>query len=118
MATTATGTLPDTIKTHYLMRLLMRAYPRLVHGRFSQKAMIPKRAGRTLEWRRYGSLPTITSALNETAWGYGGTVPAPVDPAVTPLTASPSFYGSYIEYTDDVEWMAIDPLIEVFTDLL
>ena len=118
MATITTSTLTDEIKTHYLMRLLMRSYPRLVHGRWAQKASIPKRAGRSLEWRRFGSLPTITTALNENSWGYGGTIPAPVDVTVTPIVATPAFYGTYLEYSDDVELMSIDPLIEVFTDLL
>lgn len=118
MATVTTSVLPDQIKTHYLMRLLMRAYPRLVHGRFAQKATLPKRAGRTLEWRRFGSLPNVLTPLSEAAWGYGGTIPAPVDPTQSTITASPAFYGAYMEYTDDVELQSIDPLLEVFTDLL
>ncbi len=118
MSTVTTTSLPNQIKTHYLMKLLMRAYPRLVHGRFSQKASIPKRTGKTLEWRRFGDLPEVLTPLNETAWGYGGTIPAPVDPTQTNITASPSMYGSYMEWSDDVELMAIDPLVEVFADLL
>lgn len=118
MATATKSTLSNQIKTYYIMKLLMRALPRLVHNRWGMKATIPKRAGGTAEWRKFGSLTAVSSALGEADWGYGGTIPAPVDPTQTNITASPSYYGAYIEYTDDLEREAIDPVVEQFSEVL
>lgn len=118
MATSTRTTLPNEVKTHYLMRLLMRAYPRLVHGRFAQKATLPKRAGDKLEYRKFSALTDVTAPLNESAFGYGGTVPAPQNVAQTRIEAQVNEYGAYIEYSDDVEMQSIDPVVENYSDLL
>jgi N4-gp56 family major capsid protein len=110
--------MPLEIKTHYILELLMRAFPRLVHGRYGQKATLPKRAGKTMEWRQFGALAAIDTPLSEASWGYGGTIPAPQDPTVTNITASPDFYGAYIEYTDDLEMFAIDDVVANYSEVL
>jgi N4-gp56 family major capsid protein len=110
--------MPLEIKTHYILQLLKRALPRLIHGRYGQKATLPKRAGKTMEWRKFGELDAVTAALSESSWGYGGTIPAPEDPTVTNITADPAFYGSYVEYSDDLEMMAIDDIVANYSDVL
>jgi len=81
-----TSTLSDAVKAAYEMRLLTRAIPRYVHGRWAMKARISKRG--TYELRKYGSLAANTTALTE------GTTPAETaTPTPTLITMTPAFYG-------------------------
>ena len=99
-----TVTLTAAIKTLFERRLLMRALPRLVHGRWAQPARW-KGYG-TYEVRRWGSLPLVSVALTE------GNDPAETNvPTVTQITMTPAWYGAYIEYTDQLLLTSFDPAL-------
>jgi len=104
-------TLASAVKTQYESRLLTRALPRLIHGRFGMSARINKFGA--YELRRYGSLPLISTPLTE------GTTPAE-QPAVslTLITITPLFYGSWIGHTDELEMTVFDPLISEMSAIL
>jgi hypothetical protein len=53
----------DAVKVQYETRLLTRALPRLVHGKFGSKATISKHGSKEL--RKYGSMSVISSSLQE-----------------------------------------------------
>ena len=55
--------LSDEMKTFYSDYLIDLAQPELVHDQFGQKRNIPKGKGKTIEFRRYSSLPKATTAL-------------------------------------------------------
>ncbi len=123
MATVTTSNLPEEIKTYYKTALLMAAVPNFVHNLWGKKSTrgneaIPRSGGKTVEWRRFSTLSAVTSPLAEAAFGYGGTPPAPVNPTVTTVTATVDQYGAYMEYTDVVDFAAIDPLLTEFSQLL
>lgn len=104
MANLTTTTLADSIRIQYEMRLLSRAIPRLVYGRWPVQAKLNK-AG-SYQLRKYGSLPLISTPLSE------GVTPAEqAAPSITPTTVTPVFYGAWIGSTDITE-------IEVFDDYL
>lgn len=103
--------LPDAIKTMYERRLLTRAVPRLVHGRWGTTARLNKFG--SYELRKYGSLSAITSALTE------GTTPAEQSaPSLTVTTITPLFYGSWIGHSDELEMTVFDPLISEVSSIL
>ena len=95
----------DAIKTQYNRNLLMRALPRLIHGRWGQKSVINQFGSE--EWRRYGSLAAVTTAIPTE-----GTTPTEQSaPSLTLVTATPLFYGAWLGVTDEIEMTSIDPTV-------
>lgn len=104
-------TMADAIKTQYERRLLTRALPRLVHGRWSMPARLNKMG--SYELRKYGSLSAITSALTE------GTTPTEQSaPSLTLTTITPLFYGAWIGHSDELEMTMFDPIISEVSSIL
>lgn len=99
------------IKTQFEKRLLTRALPRLVHGKFGLKAKLSKYG--SLEWRKYGSLSAVTTAVTE------ATTPAEqAAPSITQVTATPLFYGAWIGYSDEVDFTIFDPFVSEVSGIL
>jgi N4-gp56 family major capsid protein len=111
MANNTQTTLADGIKTQYERRLLTRALPRLIHGRWGMQARLNKVGA--YELRKYGALSAVTSALTE------GTTPSEQSAiSLTLVTITPSFYGAWLGYTDELEMTAFDPIISEFSSIL
>ncbi len=99
------------VKSFYEKRLLWRALPRLVHPRWAVRAKLNKFG--SMEWRRYSGFAAITTALTE------GTTPAEqAAPTITPVTATPLFYGAWVGYTDEIEMTAMDPFVTEVSGIL
>ena len=106
-----TVNLSDTIKTQYEKRLLTRALPRLVHGRWGSKARMTKTG--SMELRKYSALNAVTAALVE------GTTPGEQStPTISTVTMTPLWYGAYLVYTDELDMEAFDPIISEFSGIL
>ena len=111
MANNTQTTLADGIKTQYERRLLTRALPRLIHGRWGMQARLNKVGA--YELRKYGALSAVTSALTE------GTTPSEQSAiSLTLVTITPSFYGAWLGYTDELDMTAFDPIISEFSSIL
>lgn len=111
MANNTQTTLASGIKTQYERRLLTRALPRLIHGRWGMQARLNKVGA--YELRKYGALSAVTSALTE------GTTPSEQSAiSLTLVTITPSFYGAWLGYTDELEMTAFDPIISEFSSIL
>jgi N4-gp56 family major capsid protein len=111
MANNTQTSLADAIKTQYERRLLTRALPRLVHGRWGMQARLNKMGA--YELRKYGALSAVTSALTE------GTTPSEQTAiSLTLVTITPSFYGAWLGYTDELEMTVFDPIISEFSSIL
>lgn len=111
MANNTQTTLASAIKTQYERRLLTRALPRLVHGRWGMQARLNKTGA--YELRKYGALSAVTSALTE------GTTPSEQSAiSLTLVTITPSFYGAWLGYTDELEMTVFDPIISEFSSIL
>lgn len=111
MANLTQTSLSDAVKTQYEKRLLIRAVPRLVHGRWGMVAKLNKYG--SYELRKYGSLSAITTALTE------GTTPAEqAAMSLTLTTVTPAFYGAWIGHTDELEMTVYDPLISEVSAIL
>jgi len=111
MANVTQSALSDTVKTQYERRLLTRALPRMIHGRWGMKARISKFG--SLEFRKYSALSAITTALTE------GTTPAEQSsPTITTTTVTPLFYGSWLGFTDEIEMTAYDAVLSEMSSIL
>ena len=91
--TGATG-MSAEMKTYYEKRLLDQAEPLLVHDQFGDKYPIPANNGKTIEFRKYESLPKATEPLTE------GVTPNAQALTVTPMTATVKQYGGWAAITD------------------
>ena len=113
--TTATGSgnnLSAEMKTFYDMTLIDEATPQLVHDQFGQKRPIPQGGGKSIEFRKFSSLPKATTALTE------GVTPDGNKLDVSTITATVSQYGDYIVQSDVLELTALDNTILEATKLL
>lgn len=109
---TGTPSLSAEMKTFYDKALLREASANLVHGQFGQKRPIPKNGGKTIEFRKFDSLPKATTPLTE------GVAPAGQKLSVTAITAEINQYGDYIKQSDMLELTSVDNTIVEATLLL
>ncbi|PZD95231.1 N4-gp56 family major capsid protein [Paenibacillus sambharensis] len=110
--TTQTAGLAPSIQTYYDKKLLARLLPMLFHQQFGQKRPIPKNGGKTIDFRKMQSLAPATTPLVE------GVTPSGNSVTMVSVTATPSQYGDYIEFSDVVDMVAIDPLVDESMDVL
>ena len=109
---TTDGALSTEMKTYYSDYLIDYAEPNLVHDQFADKYPIPQGGGKSIEFRKYDSLPKATTPLTE------GVTPDGSKLAVTPITATVSQYGNYVTVSDILKLTAIDNNIVQSLDIL
>lgn len=90
------------MKTFYDKTLIDMAEPNLVHDQFADKRNIPANGGKTIEFRKYDSLPKPTEPLTE------GVTPNGSKLSVTSVTATVDQYGDYVTISDVLKLTAID----------
>ena len=112
LQTTLLDGLSPEMKTFYDMTLIDEAQAALVHGQFAQKKPIPQGSGKTIEFRKFASLPKATTPLTE------GVTPDGKSLTVTAITATVNQYGDYITMSDILELTTIDNVIVEATKLL
>lgn len=106
------NSLSAEMKTFYDMTLIDEASAQLVHDQFGQKRPIPANGGKTIEFRKFSSLPKATTALTE------GVTPNGNKLNVSAITATVSQYGDYIVQSDILELTALDNTILEATKIL
>lgn len=105
MAVQTYGGLTAEQKTFYDRTLLDRLLPNLVFMKYGQKRPIPKNEGATVNFRRFNSLPVITTPLVE------GQPPAGSNLSITSITATVQGYGDYVLLSDFIQMAGIDPVV-------
>lgn len=103
--TTQTGEgqdLSSEMKTYYDKELIRLTGPNLVHDQFAQQKNIPKRGGKTIEFRKYDNFPKALTPLTE------GVTPDGRKMNVTAITATVQQYGDYVTISDVLDLTAID----------
>ena len=109
---TTQDSLSVEMKTFYDMTLIDEAQANLVHEQFGQQKPIPKNAGKTIEFRKFASLPKALTPLTE------GVTPKGSSIAVEPIEATISQFGDYVVLSDVLELTAIDNVILETTKIL
>lgn len=89
-------------KTYYSDYLIDMAEPELVHDRWGQKRPIPRNGGKTVEFRKYDSLPKATTPITE------GVTPNGQKMSVSAITCEVKQYGGYVTLSDILTMTAID----------
>ena len=110
--TTLLEGLSAEMKTFYDMTLIDEASANLVHDQFGQKRPIPSGSGKTIEFRKFSSLPKATTPITE------GVTPDGKSLTVTTITATVAQYGDYITQSDVLELTSLDNTILEATKLL
>lgn len=105
MATQTYGSLTNEQKTFYDRALLKRLTPNLVFQQFGQKKSIPSNEGGTVNFRKFGALTANTTPLVE------GVTPASKSLNITTSTATVAQYGDYVEISDKLDLLGIDPVL-------
>lgn len=113
--TTQTGMNEDLspeMKTYYSRYLIKNAKPKLYHDQFGQKHPIPKNGGKTIEFRKFSTLPKALTPLTE------GVTPSGRKLNVSKVESTIKQYGDYIELSDMLILTAIDNNMVQATELL
>mgnify|MGYP001582913733 CR=1 FL=1 len=100
------------VKTNFERRLLIRALPRLVHGRWATPATLSGYG--TYELRRYEALSAITTPLAQE----GVTPVEGSQPSLTQLTVTPLYYGTWMGYTQNIIEQGYDPILSEMVGIL
>ena len=114
MGETNTNTLTSVsaeAKTFYDKTLLARLVPTLVFAKFGQKKSIKSRSGKIIEFRKFNSLEPA-GVLEE------GVTPAGKSLSVSTITATLKQYGDYVEVSDMLDLVGIDPVLVEAAELL
>lgn len=99
-------------KTFYNRTLLKRMLPYLVFARYGQKRALPKNEGDTISFRRVESLEPATTPLSE------GVTPDGSKLRITEVKATVQQYGDFVEVSDKLDLVGIDPIITETAELL
>ena len=102
---TSTNILTHGMKTYYDNELLENARGQHYFAQFGKKTSLPKGRGKTVEWRKWDTIPAETATLQE------GVTPDGKKLGQTNITASVSQYGDYAEISDVLELTYVDDVI-------
>ena len=108
--TTGASGMSAEMKTFYEKRLIDQAEPRLVHDQFADYYPVPQNGGKTIEFRKYDSLPKATTPLTE------GVTPDGSGISVSYITKELAQYGDYTTVSDMLDLTAIDDVVLEITD--
>ncbi len=100
--TTTSEGMTAEMKTFYEKRLIDQAEPRLIHDQFGDFYPIPLNGGKTIEFRKYDSLPKATTPLTE------GVTPDGQSLNVSTISATLTQYGGWTPESDILSMTAID----------
>ena len=103
-AFTDTSTLTPTMKTFYDTELLENHRDQLIFAQLGRKQGLPARRGRTIEWRKWNTLP-LCQELTE------GVIPTGEKMGMTAINVALAQYGEYVAVTDILELHALDDVI-------
>lgn len=98
------NTLTPTMKEFYDTELLENARDKLIFAQLGRKQSLPARHGRTVEWRKFNTLPNF-SALTE------GVIPTGEKLGMTMINVTLAQYGEFFTVSDLLELHALDDVI-------
>ncbi|MBR1761968.1 MAG: N4-gp56 family major capsid protein [Eubacterium sp.] len=104
-ADTGVNVLTHGMKTYYDTELLKNARTQHYFAQFGKKTPLPKGRGKTVEWRKWDTIPAETATLQE------GVTPDGRKLGQTNVTAAVNQYGDYAEISDVLELTYVDDVI-------
>lgn len=107
-----TNTLPSENKEFYDKTLLKRMLPTLLFANYGQKKPLSKNSGNTISFRKFNSLSTAETPLSE------GVTPEGKNLSMSEIKATVKQYGDYVEISDLLDLVGIDPVLTETAELL
>ena len=104
MAITTTTSLPAPVAQSFSYKLLSVPVPNMIHKIPAMKKKMPRNGGTTLRMRRYNPLDTAMVPL-----GNSGITPPAQQLSAIDIDARISFYGTYIQLSEQVTLQNQDP---------
>lgn len=98
-------------KKFYVRTLLERLKPELFLYSDAMKKKLPKNQGKTVNWRKFNSLPAQKVPLTE------GKTPDGRDLDVAQIEAVLKQYGDYVVTSDELQMTGIDPVVTEASEL-
>lgn len=108
------GTQTYLMKEYYAKKTLERAKTVLVHANFGQKKSIPKGSGKTVEFRRWNIWDPSAASTPLTE----GVTPDGLALSQTAVKATVDQYGAFVQVSDMLDLVAIDPVIRDSSEML
>lgn len=105
-------TLEPGLKTFYDTELLENARDKRIFAQFGQRQPLPKNRGKTVEWRKWKTLPPAMKALVE------GVNPKGRKLGETAITKTISQHGDYVERSDVLDLHYYDNVGQAITEEL
>lgn len=102
--TTGTG-MGDTMKTYYNTELLENARPQLVYSQLGRRQILPKKHGKTVEWRKFNTFDKALTPLEEAV------IPTGKQFGMTATQVTVQQFGDYTTISDVLDMHAVDPII-------
>lgn len=109
---TRSSDFPPVVTSWFSKELLVRALPKLVHGRVAQRRPLKGKAGNTIVFRRIEPLALALTPIME------GIAPNGKQPTHTDVSSTIRQWGDYIPITDLIEAVVEHPVLMEFTKLL
>lgn len=108
--TATTSAMSPTMKTFYDTSLLENARPTLVYAQLGRKQPLPRKHGKTVEWRKFDTFEKVLTPLTE------GVIPTGKAMSMTSINVSVQQFGNYVTISDQLDLHAVDPIIVAATE--
>lgn len=112
MNTNVTNSLSQTMAAFYDKKLIMNAKPNLVHYAHGQTSILPKNAGKSINFRKWTPFQALTKPLAE------GVAPDGQTLSMNHVTADIEQYGGYVAVSDLLDMTALDPVVNDSVELM
>ena len=112
VTTQTLGNISNENRIFYNKTLLSRLLPNMVFYKYGQKKVLPKNSGDKINFRKFNSLTPATTALTE------GVTPDGSSLNITKVEATVSQYGDFVQISDKLDMLGIDPVITETAELL
>lgn len=107
-----TENLSEENKEFYDKTLIKRLLPTLLFSNYGQKKSLSKNNGKTISFRKFNSLNPVQTPLTE------GVTPSGNNLSMSEIKATVQQYGDYVEISDVLDMVGIDPVLTETAELL
>ena len=102
---TTSSDMAPTMKTYYDTELLENARSENVFSQLGKKQSLPRKHGKTVEWRKFNTFEKALTPLQEAV------IPTGKKFGMTSINVAVQQFGNYTTVSDQLDMHAVDPVI-------
>lgn len=102
---TTSSDMAPTMKTYYDTELLENSREQAVFSQLGKKQSLPRRHGKTVEWRKFNTFEKALTPLQEAV------IPTGKKFGMTSINVAVQQFGDYTTVSDQLDMHAVDPII-------